>query len=123
MPCVPRDYQPARARSRPGMWHLDSTCVLHHDAAVRTTVTLDKDVELMLRDIMHKSRQSFRKALNSTLRAGLGAKPPKARHSHFIVRARPMGLRAGIDPASLNQVADELEADGTMAKARRPVRL
>jgi hypothetical protein len=35
--------------------HLDSIQCRHHDAALRTTVTLDKDFERMLRDVMHRS--------------------------------------------------------------------
>jgi hypothetical protein len=33
-----------------------------------------------------------------------------------------MGLRTGIDPASLNKLADDLEADSVMAKAQRTER-
>lgn len=86
---------------------------------MRTTVTLDKDVEQMLQSAMHRSRQSFKATLNSALRTGLTAKPIQARRATFVVKARPMGLRAGIDPSSLNKLADDLEADSVMAKARR----
>jgi hypothetical protein len=32
--------------------------------------------------------------------------------------ARPMGLRPGIDPTSLNKLADDLETDGIVARGR-----
>ena len=86
---------------------------------MRTTVTLDKDVEQMLRSAMHRSRQSFKATLNSALRLGLTAKPVQARRANFVVKARSMGLRPGIDPASLNKLADDLEADSVMSKAKR----
>ena len=86
---------------------------------MRTTVTLDKDVEQMLRSAMHRSRHSFKATLNSALRAGLAAKPVPTRRARFVVKARPMGLRAGLDPASLNKLADDLETDSVMAKAPR----
>ena len=86
---------------------------------MRTTVTLEKDVEQMLRGAMHRSKQSFKATLNSALRAGLGAKPVPGRRSRFVVKARPMGLRTEIGPASLNKLADDLEADSIMAKAQR----
>jgi hypothetical protein len=86
---------------------------------MRTTVTLEKDVEQMLREAMHRARQSFKMTLNNALRAGLGAKPIASRRTRFVVKARPLGLRPGIDPASLNKLADDLETDGIMAKARR----
>jgi hypothetical protein len=38
---------------------------------MRTTVTLDKDVEKMLRDAMHNSNRSFKELLNAAIRAGL----------------------------------------------------
>jgi hypothetical protein len=86
---------------------------------MRTTVTLDKDVERMLRSAMQRSRHSFKATLNNALRAGLTAKPIQTRRPRFVVKARPMGLRAGIDPASLNKLADDLETDSVMAKAQR----
>jgi uncharacterized protein (DUF2236 family) len=86
---------------------------------MRTTVTLDKDVEQMLRSAMHRSRQSFKSTLNNALRAGLAAKPVQIRQACFVVKARPMDLRAGIDPGSLNKLADDLETDGVMAKTQR----
>ena len=89
---------------------------------MRTTVTLEKDVEQMLRSAMQRSRRSFKATLNSALRAGLDAKPVQARRVRFVVKARPMGLRAGIDPASLNKLADDLEAESVMSKAQRTER-
>ena len=84
---------------------------------MRTTVTLEKDVEQMLREAMHRARQSFKMTLNNALRAGLVAKPVPPRCARFVVKARPMGLRPGLDPASLNKLADDLETDSVMAKA------
>ena len=89
---------------------------------MRTTVTLDKDVEQMLRGDMHRSRRSFKATLNGALRAGLVARPMQVRRARFVVKARPMGLRAGFDPASLNKLADDIESDGVMAKAQRRAR-
>lgn len=86
---------------------------------MRTTVTLEQDVEQLLREAMHRDRQSFKVTLNNALRAGLVAKPRPTRRARFVVKARPMGLRAGIDPASLNKLADDLETDSIMAKAQR----
>ena len=78
---------------------------------MRTTVTLDDDVERILRETMHRTRQSFKETLNQALRAGLAGTPTRTRHRRFVVRARPMGLRAGFDPAGLNKLVDELEAE------------
>ena len=86
---------------------------------MRTTVTLDEDVERMLRKAMHSSRRSFKQTLNAALRAGLTEKPVRARRVPFVVKARPMGLREGVDPTSLNKLADDLEVDAVMGKAQR----
>jgi len=68
---------------------------------------------------MHRSRRSFKATLNGALRAGLEAPAAPGRCGRFIVKARPMGLRPGIDPASLNKWADDLDTDGVMVKAQR----
>ena len=86
---------------------------------MRTTITLEKDVERMLRDAMHHSRKSFKETLNAAVRAGLGAKPVKTGASKFTIKARPLGLRSGIDPASFNKLADDLEVDAFLEKTSR----
>lgn len=86
---------------------------------MRTTVTLDKDVERLLKETMHRSRRGFKETLNATLRAALAAKTGSATRRPFVVKARPLGLRAGIDPAGFNKLADELEAEAFLAKQRR----
>jgi hypothetical protein len=81
----------------------------------RTTVTLDSDVDRLLRDAMQKRRLNFKEALNQSLRRGLTELLGEPDARPFVVDARPMGLRPGIDPARLNQLHDELEADGFLS--------
>ena len=85
---------------------------------MRTTVTLDKDVERMLREAMHRSRTSFKQALNAAIRAGLDKKAARSANRPFVIKARPLGLRAGLDPASFNKLADDLEVDAVLEKNR-----
>lgn len=85
---------------------------------LRTTVTLDPDVEQLLRDAMQRRRQSFKEALNQAVRNGLSDLATVTPEKGFAVRARPMRLRAGIDPARLNQIADELEAERFLVLSR-----
>lgn len=73
----------------------------------------------MLRDAMHRSRKSFKEALNGALRAGLSGKPARARSAPFVIKARGLGLRAGIDPAGFNKLADDLEVDVFLGKHRQ----
>jgi hypothetical protein len=86
---------------------------------MRTTVTLDADVEQLLRDAMQRRRQSFKEALNEAIRSGLSNATVGVGETPFSLRARRMGLRAGIDAARLNQVSDELEAESFAELSRR----
>lgn len=87
---------------------------------MRTTVTLDKDVERLLREAMHRSRSSFKETINAAIRTGLSRKSAGTTPPPFVVQARPMGLRPGLDPASLNKLADELEVEAFLAKTPNP---
>ena len=98
--------------------HLYCHLIEHHDALMRTTVTLDRDVERMLQEAMHRSRNGFKETLNAAIRAGLSQKPAAAMSRPFVIQARPLGLRAGLDPAGFNQLADDLELEAVLAKAR-----
>lgn len=86
---------------------------------MRTTVTLDPDVEQLLRDAMQRTRQSFKKTLNKAVRRGLAEAAPSAEEPPFEIHARPLGLRAGIDPARLNQLNDELEVQTFLEVTRK----
>lgn len=83
---------------------------------MRTTVTLDTDVERLLRTAMHRYRRSFKDTLNIAIRTGLAGNQKNAASVPFKVQARPMGMKAGIDPASLNKLTDNLEAESQTAK-------
>ena len=86
---------------------------------MRTTVTLDRDAERLLRAAMHDRRKSFKETLNDAIRAGLGAKLPSKNRPRFVIKARSMGLRPGIDPTGLNKLADDLEVDEIVSKNHR----
>ncbi|MCC7376667.1 MAG: hypothetical protein IT581_18555 [Verrucomicrobiales bacterium] len=81
-------------------------------------MTLDKDVERMLRDAMHRTRSGFKQTLNAAIRAGLSRKSTRAIRKPFVIQARPLGLRPGLDPASFNKLADDLEVDAVVEKIR-----
>jgi hypothetical protein len=75
---------------------------------MRTTVTLDPDVETKLRRAMRERGVSFKAALNDAVRSGLaagGAKPRK----RFRVRSKPMGARSGVDLDKALRLAGEME--------------
>lgn len=89
--------------------HLDSIMSSHHDDSMRTTVTLDEDTERMIRDAMRRTQRSFKVTLNEAIRNGLNR--VSERRPAFRVRARPMGLRTGIDPARMHEHEQEAEEE------------
>jgi hypothetical protein len=87
---------------------------------MRTTVTVDPDVEALLRQAMQESGQSFKTTLNQAVRRGLADVVIKKDEKPFVVKAHNMGpLRAGIDPTKLQQFADDLEVEAHLEVTRK----
>ncbi len=59
---------------------------------MRTTVTLDPDVEALIKDLMRERGLSFKEAVNQAVRAGLA---PSRRGK----RSRTQTFRMGFDPS------------------------
>jgi hypothetical protein len=82
---------------------------------MRTTITLDPDVERLLKDAMSENDLSFKEAVNSALRRGLrpdGGQPRKP----FVQRSFDCGpLLVGPD-TNFNHLAAELEDQEILAK-------
>jgi hypothetical protein len=74
---------------------------------MRTTVTLDPDVEKLLRRAQREGDQSFKTVLNSAIRRGLSQKPKRKRFRQPTAR---MGAPApGINLIKALALAAELE--------------
>jgi hypothetical protein len=84
---------------------------------MRTTVTIDPDVEQLLREAMEREHKPFKQALNEALRRGLKA-PGTGEEAPFLVRSRPLKLRPGIDPSKLRDLDDEAEVEEFLRKTR-----
>jgi hypothetical protein len=78
---------------------------------MRTTVTLEPDVERSLREACHKRKKSFKRVLNEALRESL--QPQTTRPE--LLAPRSMGLAPGVDPRRLSDLADDLEAEAYLA--------
>lgn len=89
---------------------------------MRTTLTLEPDVERLLKQAMHGQKQGMKETLNAALRRGLAHQTPPAPVKAFVIEARPMGLRAGLDPARLHDLADEMELEAFATTSRRLAR-
>ncbi|MBC8001407.1 MAG: antitoxin [Opitutaceae bacterium] len=86
---------------------------------MRTTVTLDRDLERILRETSVRTHTPFKKVLNDTLRAGIEQSKGIGQPEPFALKARPMGLRSGHDPAGFNQLGDDLEAEAFLETTRK----
>lgn len=76
-------------------------------------------MERLLKDEVHKTRRSFKEVLNDAIRQGLRPPGPNRKRRSFAVDARPMGLRTGIDPARLTEMADDLEVEAFLKLTRQ----
>lgn len=77
---------------------------------MRTTLTLDDDVaEALDKELRRRPKSSFKEVVNDLLRAGIHARRPSKRAPKFIVRARPMGLRRGVNYDDVGGLLEELE--------------
>jgi len=86
---------------------------------MRTTVTLEEDLADKLKEYARRRRVSFKVALNTVLRRGLAAQETAASpRRRFTVEPHASGLRPGVDPGKLNQVADRLEVEDFVREMR-----
>jgi plasmid stability protein len=73
----------------------------------RTTLTLEDDVAARLREEARRQGRSFKEVVNDALRAGLdqssGDVPP------YLVEARDLGVRPGIDLDDIQGLLDRLD--------------
>ena len=78
---------------------------------MRTTLTLDEDVAVRLKELADRKNLSFKEAVNTVLRRGLAAQERSARPARpFRADTFRSAFRPGVDPQKLNQLVDELEA-------------
>ena len=73
---------------------------------MRTTVTLDPDVEARLREVARERGVSFKEALNAAVRAGLMSARSQR---EYRTPARPLGLLPGVNLDKALQAAADLE--------------
>ena len=84
---------------------------------MRTTVTLDPDVAAKLSAVARTRGISFKQALNSAVRAGLGGE--RRAKQPFKQYAQPMGLRAGFNLDKALHLAEALEDEELVRRLER----
>lgn len=90
----------------------------HHDASMRTTLTLEDDVAEMIDDAVHREKKTMKQVVNEALRRGLAPGASQSR-KRFRVRPHCTSLRPGIDVTGFNRLSDELEDEAVLEKYRR----
>lgn len=88
--------------------HLDVLALRHQDVHMRTTLTLDPDVALLVEDAMHTQRRSMKAVINDALRRSLSGEPTAV---PYVVEPHHTALMPGIDPAGFNRLLDEMDDD------------
>jgi hypothetical protein len=84
---------------------------------MRTTLTIDPDVEKLLEAETQRSRKPFKQVVNEALRRGLTRRVVKP--CKLTLKVHDGRLRPGYDPASFNALADELEDHAVVDRAIR----
>ncbi len=86
---------------------------------MRTTLTIDPDVEQLLLREMRRTNGSMKAVVNDVLRAGLGVRGKPATAPRYRVEPHAFGFGPDIDRYRLNQLADELEAEEFVRRRNR----
>jgi hypothetical protein len=77
---------------------------------MRTTITLDEDVEKKLSaEVRRQKGTSFKDVVNETLRIGLLTKRQLKAAEPFKIEARPMGVIPGINYDNTGDLIEHLE--------------
>ena len=82
---------------------------------MRTTITLDPDVERMLRSSMRERGISMKEALNEAVRAGLTTARPKAPR-RFVQKTYALGAEAQFRWEKALAVAEAMEDEEIVRK-------
>ena len=84
---------------------------------MRTTLTLEPDVESLIRETIYKTGKTFKQAVNDALRVGLGSKT-KPKSTPYVQQTYDMGVPL-IDLTKALSLAYELEDQEYIAKMAR----
>lgn len=87
----------------------------HHDAVMRTTLTIDDDLYRTLEETARRERRSLRGIIEDALRASLRGSAP-SRYEPYVHHS---ALLPGVDVRRLNELASEVEDERTIARLSR----
>lgn len=93
--------------------------MVHHDAFMRTTLTLDPDVVRMIDEERHRVRKPLKQVVNDALRRGLTSGTRTSR-KRYRVRPHVARLLPGLERGRLNALADEIEDATVLGATAKP---
>jgi hypothetical protein len=76
---------------------------------MRTTLTLDEDIAAKLKAETRQSGKPFKQVVNEMLREGFLARRSRKKLPPFKVKARPLGLRPGLNYDCVWKLIEEAE--------------
>jgi hypothetical protein len=76
---------------------------------VRTTLTLDDDVAILVQEEVRRSGGSFKGTVNNLLRRGLMAEEKRSEQAPFVVEPLFMGVNPGQNYDNIAALLEELE--------------
>ncbi|HEV2351539.1 MAG TPA: DUF2191 domain-containing protein [Terriglobia bacterium] len=76
---------------------------------MRITITLDPVVNAKLRAGVRRSGKPFKYVVNDRLRVGINAQSQASASKPFVVKARPLGLRPGLNYDNIEKLLDKIE--------------
>ena len=83
---------------------------------MRTTLTIEDDLAAQIEERRRREGLSLKQVVNGLLREGLRGGRQAPRPKKYRTRPHKLGMRAGFDPARLNQLVDELETDAQLER-------
>ena len=89
---------------------------------MRTTLTLDDDVAMSLKEAASREGLPFKQVVNRAIRLGLRASGGEKGRRPYRVQPHSFGFKPGIDLDKLGQLADQLEDEAIIEKIRRDER-
>jgi len=84
---------------------------------MRTTININDAILAELRAEAARSHLPFKRVLNETLQRGLTAPPKHA--GKLKIKAYPVGIKAAYQGMSMNQLYDQVEAEGSAKGIRK----
>lgn len=83
---------------------------------MRTTLTIDDDLAGHIEERRRREGLSLKQVINTLLREGLRSGRQAPRAKRYRTKPHKLGMRAGFDPARINQLVDELETEAQLER-------